>query len=264
MLTKRFSLVASASVAGLAALIACTSSTTDKAVAVVPDGGGGTVEAGEIHDAAVADSARNLDAGGVLVAPFTCALDGIYGEPRPGIPLLEQLRVAAQLDVLEERLALAVPTDAGADWSIHAGTACSGATDRAACEAAFAQLSSGGEALRPPFDESDFQNNHSEGYYLAYTKGDVVAKVSNHAELRTLFPVIDTPAKALLYANAAGYRVECHRADGWLRQEAAGWVLRASRNHEARCSRTDVILLLKPDGTTEERDVIEHVPDSCT
>jgi hypothetical protein len=254
------SALAVAAMGGLAVLVACTSTTTDKAA----DAGDGAADAAEIHDAAAADAARTLDAGGALLAPFVCAVDGIYGEPRPGVPLLELLRVAAQLDALEERPVLAAPTDAGANRSIHAGIPCSGATDQVACQTAFAQLSSGGEALRPALDETDYLNDARAGYFLAFTKGNVVGKVSNRAELGTVFPAIDTPAKALLYANAMGYRVECQRADGWLREEADGWVVRASRGHERRCTRTDVILFLKRDGASVERDVIENVPDSCT
>lgn len=252
------------SVGVLAALVACTAGTDT------------TAKATDTHDAAsgnaaLSDAARKLDTRGALVALFTCQVDAVQGEPRPGVPLLEQLRVAAALDVLEERLAVDAGLDAGIRPSVRAGVPCSGSTDHEACETAFAQLSSGGEALRPAFDEVDYisaffegQKAGPPGYYLVYTKGDAVGKVSNHAELRTLFPTIDTPAIALLYANAAGYRVECHRADGWLREEADGWVLLASRGHEKRCSRTDVVLFLRRDGTTEERDVMENQPDGCT
>lgn len=220
------------------------------------------------------DAARRLDTGGPVVAPFTCERDSIQGEPRPGVPLLEQLRIAAGLDVLEERRAVAGSgdaDDAGVAAGLRAGVPCSGATDHEACEAAFAKLSSGGEALRPPFNEVDFFGGPATrgmtgpaGYYLAYTKGDAVGKVSNRTELRALFPAIDTPAKALVYANAAGYRVECQLAAGWLREEADGWVLIASRGHEKRCSRTDVVLFLRRDGAIEERDVIENQRDACT
>src|SRR5690606_8426497 len=103
--------------------------------------------------------------------------------------------------------------DAGTRPSVRAGIPCSGATDHEACETILAQLSSGGEALRPAFDEDDhmrafFAGSEAgpPGYYLAYTKGDEVGKVSNRTELGTIFPTVDTPAKALLYANAAGYR----------------------------------------------------------
>jgi hypothetical protein len=173
-------------------------------------------------------------------------------------------RVAGGLDALEERRAVDAEVDGSARPAVSAGTPCSGATDHAARETAFAALSSGGEALRPAFDEVDFAEASPPGYYLAHTKGDAVGKVSNRAELRTLFPTIDTPAKALLYANAAGYRVECQHANGWLREEPDGWVLVASRDHALRCSRTDVLLFLRRDGTTEEREVIENQPDSCT
>jgi hypothetical protein len=261
------SLLGVASIGGLAALVACTSGTTAKAT---DTGGADTAKAADTHDTASGDAGRRLETGGALVAPFTCQVDPIQGEPRPGAPLLEQLRVAAGLDALEERLAVGAELDAGTRPGVRAGIPCSGATDHEACETAFAQLSSGGEALRPAFDESDYLDAFFEGsdagppgYYLAYTKGDVVGKVSNRKELGAVFPTIDTPAKALLYANAAGYRVECQHADGWLREEADGWVLVASRGHEKRCSRTDVVLFLRRDGTTEERDVIENQPDRC-
>lgn len=257
-----------ASIGVLGALVACTSSTT----ATGPDthdGASGDAASGDAPsgDATSDDAARNLDTGGALVAPFKCQTDAIQGEPRPGVPLLEELRIAAGLDALQERRAVAAGLDAGIQPGVRAGVPCSGSTDHDACETAFAQLSSGGEALRPAFDEIDYSFGGEAGppgYYLAYTKGDAVGKVSNRAELRTLFPTIDTPAKALLYANASGYRVECQRAGGWLREEADGWVLLASRGHEKRCSRTDVVLFVRLDGTTVERDVIENQPDACT
>ena len=219
----------------------------------------------------VGDAGRMLDAGGAVVAPFTCPRDSIQGEPLPASIVLEQLRAAAELDVLEERAAFDTNADAGVrPPSERAGTPCATATDRTTCESAFAELSSGGEALRPPFDESDFIAQALEpeakirGYYLAYTKGDTVGKVSNETELRALFPSVDTPAKALLYSNAKGYRVECHQSSGGIREEPDGWVIVASRGHAARCSRTDVVLWLKRDGTIEERDVIENQEDPCT
>lgn len=255
------------SMAGVAALGACTTKITDTNTNSAADAA--PAKADGTSDAAVSDAGRTLDAGGALSAPFTCQVDSIQHEPRPGIPLLEQLRVAAGLDVLEERLAIGA-SDAGANASARAGVPCSGATDHDACEAAFAQLSSA-EALRPAFDEVDYMaalldgsTAGPPGYYLAYTKGDAVGKVSNRTELAAVFPIIDSPAKALLYANAAGYRVECQHAEGWLREETGGWVLIASRGHERRCSRTDVVLFLRRDGTTEERDVIENQPDACT
>ena len=102
------------------------------------------------------------------------------------------------------------------------------------------------------------------GNYLAYTKGSSVGKVSNEAQLRALFPSVDTPAKALLYANTKGYRVECHQSSGWIREEPDGWVIVTSREHARRCSRTDVVLWLKRDGSIEERNVIENQKDACT
>ncbi len=202
---------------------------------------------------------------GPLTAPFACGTDGIYNEPRPGEAVAELLRAAAGWDALEERPA--APT--GLVSLLRAGEPCSGAVDKDACKTAFAQLSSGGEALRPGFDEDDivvaFLDGGAKptGYYLAYTKGDTVGKVSNASDLRAAFPTINTPAVALLQAHAAGYRVECHRADGWLREETAGWILVASRDHHRRCFRTDVLLFVRRDGTTEERQAIEDQPDPC-
>lgn len=259
-------LVVVASLAGLAVHAGCSDGDAGGASSGGP--GAGLPEAA----ADAADGGpRTLDAGGEVVAPFTCARDSIQGEPRPAGIVLEQLRAAAGLDVLEERFVLeTTESDAGTGPEpARAGTPCANAADRATCEAAFAALSSGGEVLRPAFDEVDymaafFAKGKASGHYLAYTKGDTVGKVSNQSELHALFPTVDTPAKALLYANAAGYRVECHRAEGWIREEADGWVIVASRGHEARCTRTDVLLWLKRDGTTEERDVIEDQQDACT
>ncbi|MBX3222148.1 MAG: hypothetical protein KF795_16645 [Labilithrix sp.] len=214
---------------------------------------------------------ETLDHGGPLSAPFTCPVDAIQHEPRPAAIVLEQLRVAAGLDVLEER-AVVEATDAAAGPELkpeRAGAPCTTASDRPACEEAFAQLSSGGEVLRPPFDESDFmwkftRKQTVRGYFLAYTKGDEVGAIASPSQLRALFPSVDTPATALVYANAAGYRVECQQLSGWIREETDGWVLLASRGHEERCSRTDVVLWLRRDGTFEERDTLENQNDPCT
>lgn len=211
-----------------------------------------------------------LDTGGPLASPFTCPTDGVQQEPRPAAIVLEQLRGAAGLDVLEERAVIDAAADAGAPEPPpqRAGTPCATASDTATCEAAFAQLSSGGEVLRPPFDEADFMRRVYEqtvrGYFLAYTKGDAVGTITSTSELRALFPSASTPATALVYANAAGYRVECQRSDGWIREETDGWVIRASRGHERRCLRTDVVLWLGRDGALEERDVLEAQKDPCT
>ncbi|MBX3202562.1 MAG: hypothetical protein KF894_30830 [Labilithrix sp.] len=211
-----------------------------------------------------------LDTGGPLAAPFTCPIEEIQREPRPGAIVLEQLRAAAGLDVLEERAVVDVADGAGAPELTpeRSGTPCATASDAAACEEAFAQLSSGGKVLRPPFDEADFMRRVYEqtvrGYFLAYTKGDAVGAITTPTELRALFPSVDTPATALVYANAAGYRVECQRSDGWIREETDGWVIRASRGHERRCLRTDVVLWLGRDGALEERDVLEAQKDPCT
>jgi hypothetical protein len=246
-------------------LLGCDEGSVANPSATSPAADGGT----SVEDAASETGTAGLDTGGPLSSPFTCGVDIIQDEPRPGAPFLEQLRAQAGLDVLEERLARATPKD-GDPQPLRAGTPCSGATDATTCQSAFTQLSSGGEALRPAFDEVDYmsafigQERQPPGYFLAHTKGDVVGKVSNATELRALFPTVDTPAKALLYANAAGYRVECHRATGWLREDADGWTLLTSRDHESRCSRTDVVLLVRRDGSTEERSKRENMDDRCT
>lgn len=80
-----------ATIGVLAALVACTSTTTAQDTETSDPASG---------NEAPGEGARRLDSGGTLVAPFTCAVDAIQGEPRPGAPLLEQLRVAAGLDAL--------------------------------------------------------------------------------------------------------------------------------------------------------------------
>jgi hypothetical protein len=215
---------------------------------------------------AAPDTERVLDAGGLLVAPFTCPTDGLYGEPLPAMQVLELLRVAASLDSLGQRFVS--PPDAGAFEEPTAGQPCSSATDVAACRLAYANLSSNGEHLYPFFAEGEYSNptfrGIRDGYYLAHTKGDAVGKVSNLGELRVLFPTVDAPAKAVVFAHAGGYRVECHLAGGWLREDPDGYVLVASRGHEKRCLRHDVVLFVRRDGSTTELQLIENQEDSCT
>jgi hypothetical protein len=203
-----------------------------------------------------------LETGGALVAPFACPVDGIQREPRPDATVLDLLRAHAGLDSLEERFV----GDPGR--RMRAGAACATALHPAACEESLEGLTSNGEALFPSFYEVDYMQAglsgaKAPGYYLAFTKGDATGKVSNEAELRALYPIVDAPAKALIYAQAAGYRVECHLA-GWLREEADGYVLVTSRGHERRCSRDDVVLFVGRDGSTKERHVLPDQLDPCT
>jgi hypothetical protein len=238
------------------AVTACVSTPTSSPQAT-PVEGGTDAPADGVLDAGV------LDAGGPLTAPFTCPADALSG-PHPDDAVFELLRLAAAMDSVEERVAEASGSDAGILGVSHAtaGSPCSQASDRPACKAALAQLSNDGEALYPSFYERDFIREPKPGYWLAYTKKDTVGKVSNAAELHALFPTVDSPVKVLVYAEAAGYRVECHNP--WLREEADGYVILASRGHEKRCTRSDVVLFVGRDGRTQERAAIENVKDGCS
>lgn len=246
--------------AALAFATACGSSADPGGGGALPEGSADTPASGD----APKGSTELADPAETLSAPFVCGRDAVQGEPRPGVAWLEELRAAAGLDTLEERQLLETTSDREPVDPLRAGTPCASASDPTACETAFAELSSAGETLRPPFDEVDFMRSDVAGYYLVYTKGDAVGKVSNRDELRALFPAVDSPAKALLYAHASGFRVECHEAEGWIREEADGWIVAASRDHDLRCMRTDVTLWMKRDGTIEERNVVEKQPDACT
>jgi len=246
--------------AALAFATACGSSAEPGDRGALPEASADTPASGDTAKV----SNELADPAETLAAPFVCGRDAAQGEPRPGTTWLEALRTAAGLDTLEERQLLEATSEREPVAPLRAGTPCASASDQAACETAFAELSTSGETLRPPFDEVDFMSSDIAGYYLAYTKGDTVGKVSNLAELRALFPTVDSPATALLHAHASGYRVECHEADGWIREEPDGWLIAASRDHDHRCTRTDVTLWMKRDGTIEERHVVENQPDACT
>lgn len=220
--------------------------------------------------ACVSSSPSGDASGGPFDMPFECKTLTSYGEPVPGSAALALLRTAMSVDALDERLVtwpVRPGIDAGPMPSARAGTPCATAGDVPTCNAAFESLAST-ESLYPSFYESDYASfavagqTSKPGYWLAYTKGDTVAKISNKGELAAILPVVDAPVKALLYAEAAGYRVECNAP--WIREEPSGYVLRTSRGHEQRCTRTDVILFVGHDGHTEERDAVGPVRDPCT
>jgi hypothetical protein len=172
-------------------------------------------------------------AGEAFGAPFVCATDAIQGEPRLDANVLDRLRRVAMLDTLEERRAAA-----------------------------------GEPALYPSTFEVDFMaagpGGSVPGYYLAYTRNGSAGTIRTRNELRAFFPAVDDPAGAMIYVQSAGYRVECHLSEGWIRSEPHGFLVRASRGHERRCSRTDVTVFVDRYGDVVERSASDVRPDRCT
>lgn len=265
-MSPRLRLACSLSLASVAAAVACTSASTEPAPESAPPAGADAAAGGD-----GASDAGPLDPG-PFDAPFTCKRSSLYEEPLPDEAVFERFRIALGVDALEQREARVgrdggPPPDAGVrpGWP-RAGTPCAGATDRDACAASFAALSRT-EALYPSFFEADavsagFDPGRFLGFYLAYSKGDAVGSIATLTELQAIAPVVDSPEKAFLRASNAGYRVEC--LAGWVRADVDGFVLVASRGHEQRCIRVDVILHVSHDGKVVERAAGPVVEDSCS
>ena len=194
------------------------------------------------------------DAGGPLSRPLACPGEGIVHEAFPDQEIFEALRTAAGFEFLERRAVY--DSDAAAEVSSHPplslGTPCAGAADASACTAALAALSSGGEVLFPY--AVDTAALGPKGFYLAYTKGDTVGKIASAGELKAVLAKVDSPVSALMYAEAASYRVMCTM--DWYRQEPDGFVVLAEKG--PRCRRSRVVLFVRADGAIEERDSVAY------
>lgn len=177
-----------------------------------------------------------------LSRPLGCSGEGVVSEPMPGKEIYEALRLEAGVDFIERRAI----EDTGSWPSLSVGTPCSGASDSSACTTALASLTSTEVLL--PFDLDTFASG-PKGFYLVYSKGNTVGKISNAAELRALVPTVDAPAVALMYAEAAAYRVEC--TTNWVREDADGFVVLSSNG--PACRRNRILLFVGRDGTIEER-----------
>ncbi|MBX3208938.1 MAG: hypothetical protein KF764_28155 [Labilithrix sp.] len=246
MMNARFVLAALGLCFGGAAGAACDSST---GVAPSSDAGTGLPDG---DTAPVVSDPSLLDAGGPLSRPLSCPGEGIVGEPFPDTEIFEALRTAAGLDFLERRAVYS--SDAGLDSypPLSLGTPCGGAADAAACTSALAALSGDGETLYAyGVDTAAFG---PKGFYFVYTKADAVGKITNVGELRTVLPSVDSPVAALMYVQAASYRVMCTR--DWYRQEPDGFVVLAESGPP--CRRNRVVLFVRADGTIEERDSVTY------
>ena len=192
-------------------------------------------------DPATASTSSNLTFTGGTT-PFACTTTGVDGWAIPGGPAFDAFRAATGIDYIEAHQ-LATAT-AAASIGVKSGVACSSAT----CAAALAASTStttlytddaaeyGGGTLLP-----------YPAYWLAYTKGDEARVLGSLADLRALTPVIDGPAKAYLWAEAQGWRVEC--GQDWYRAAGDAHELFVSRLKVACQPRETAILRIAHDGT---------------
>lgn len=198
------------------------------------------------------DARESVDAGGPLSKPLSCPGEGVANRPLPAESIFDALRKAAGYDFLERRPIAASDPEASPYPLLSLGTPCERAADVSACTSGLAGLSSNHEVLFP-YDVGTSIGG-PKGFYLVYSKGDTVGKISNLGELKTALPTVDSAVAALMYAEAASYRVECTRE--WLRQEADGFVVLASNG--SACQRNRIVLFIRPDGTIEERDKVSY------
>ncbi len=121
--------------------------------------------------------------------------------------LLPFVEPAEAVDYLEDRFAEDLGIDTGTErWNINiqgtVGMRCGGATDPAACQAAFDAL---------PL-ESDFPAGFEYPGYasLAFTRGDEVGSVGSAEMLRAFLGAVDAPGDAALLATyGARHRIQC-------------------------------------------------------
>jgi hypothetical protein len=186
---------------------------------------------------------------GSFTRPLACPGEGVANEPMPAKEIFEALRVELGFDFLERRPLEASGVD-GSGFALSVGTACSTAAAPAVCASALSAVASTDALFHFKLDTFV---KPPPGYYLAYSKGDVVGKISTPAELRALLPTVGRPVAALMVAEAADYRVECTRS--WLREEPGGFVLLTTKG--PACGRDRITLLVKPDGTLEERTKVK-------
>jgi len=138
----------------------------------------------------------------------------------------------------------------------RAGALCSGATDRAACEDAFANLLPPG-----PWTTGTDGGAPAPGEYIVYTRGDEVGAVGESAIASFLAPVDDPAEAAFLGAIATKGRVDCEGPSAV--QVEGGFELLMIRTETCGGAVSEHRVFVGADGSTEivERALIREGDD---
>ena len=124
------------------------------------------------------------------------------------------------------------------------GAPCSGATDAAACNAAYA-------ALKPP---------HRFGDHLCFTRGDDVGCLATKADAMAFLGTIDSVEEAIFIAQYDGYGATCNDYRIFTRAtQLADGTFRLTLLARGGCSSTSTRALVdvSPNGDVVERDAEE-------
>ncbi|MEM9695489.1 MAG: hypothetical protein AAGA56_23290 [Myxococcota bacterium] len=232
-------------------LVACGSSTS-----ILEEGGGDSVR-GQVADdddraaGATADRAAEVEFG-----PFdgdTCPVREVTMDIRPAPS------TGPSLDYLALRgVEVAQPFTAVIGWdSVRSefGSRCASATNREACEAAYA-------ALEP---EADITHDYFDRPALTYTAGDEVGRVETIDELVPLLGEIDTGDEAALVAYLAGYDVVCMRGGNVARRDDGAFVIWATDGGTCLGELKEYELVVGPDGTVAiAEEIVITFDDYCT
>jgi hypothetical protein len=202
----------------------------------------------------------------IFTAILTPLVTGCVAEPEPEPEIIDEAQFSVNLcdqglralalvepvepvDYLELRMADALPGEEAEPTNPSVidstGTRCAGASDVAACEAAFAALPLGSEFLRGDFDWYTYES-------LAFTRGDAVEAVGTEAALLELLGEIDSPGDAAVLARLRRHSLVCN-AGNEVGERDDGYVIHTRSG--GGCGEGDDIeehvILVRPDGTIE-------------
>jgi len=144
------------------------------------------------------------------------------------------------------------------------GERCSGATDVAACEAAFDAL-----PLESELSEGGFYDGYSYSggdLSLGFTLGEEVGSVNDKADLLAFLGDIDAPGDAVLLLDLSGHEIVCDGGND-VGERDGGYVVHTTSG--SGCGEGDDVeehaILVKPDGSTEvlKTKRIERADPGC-
>lgn len=139
------------------------------------------------------------------------------------------------------------------------GTLCGGATDRAACEAAFGALSYSSEFVG--FGDGEGLPTHTT---LALTQGDVARVLGSEGAVRAFLGDIDAPGDAVVLATLQGHELVC-RSGPDVGEHERGFVLHTQTGDGCGESVAEHVVLVERDGsvTLLQTRVIQNSDDLC-
>lgn len=139
------------------------------------------------------------------------------------------------------------------------GERCGGASDVAACEAAFEALGYESQILGGSFF-GETQTHRT----LAFTRGDSAQVLVSVAEVRDFLGDIDSAGDAALWANLQGHRIVCEGDDD-VGAHARGFVVHTRSGDGCPSDIKENVVLVRPDGSIEvlQSVVVEEGDPGC-